>query len=207
MTTPSNDRSPNNTKNAAISPLFLCLNLVSFLPRHWSSFSLEGGSDGGLPQWGHGQVHPPADAEEQHQARGQGWDLLLLSCNFLSQVICFGQLLGMCDNLSFPLGKTNLTGATFLNLFSNFLRPGRFQRVQVCPIRTGQRSASLPVQVARRVCSIDFQTKLLIAQASPREQGDPWEAWKGEDFAEAGAQRPGWSPVISIIITKGPMRR
>ena len=33
----------------------------------------EGGGDGGVPQRGHGEVHPAADAEEQHQAGGQGW--------------------------------------------------------------------------------------------------------------------------------------
>ena len=38
---------------------------------------------------------------------------LLLSCNFLSQVICFGQLLGMCDNLSFPLGKKDQSRFVF----------------------------------------------------------------------------------------------
>ena len=45
----------------------------------YTALCTEGGGDGGFPQRGHCEVHPAADAEEQHQAGGQGGQACLLN--------------------------------------------------------------------------------------------------------------------------------
>ena len=73
------------------------------------------------------------------------------------QVICFGQLLGMCDNLSFPLGERPISLKDCI--VSPPFRPSGLQRVQVRSVRSRQRGAALPFQVPQTVqgsfCLID----------------------------------------------------
>ena len=66
------------------------------------------------------------------------------------QVICFGQLLGMCDNLSFPLGERPISLKDCIVSPPPF-RPSGLQRVQVRSIRSRQRGAPLPFQVTQTV--------------------------------------------------------
>ena len=50
------------------------------------------------------------------------------------KLICFGQLLGMCDQLSFPLGNKYYKRNSSIIKLLPILRSGRVQCVQVCAL-------------------------------------------------------------------------
>ncbi len=79
------------------------------------------------------------------------------------RLICFGQLLGMCDNLSFPLGDSaKFVRALFARLTFAVLprRSSRLLRLQVRPLRTRPRGVAISVSVRATPPGCSFQERL-----------------------------------------------